>query len=147
MLNQVGNKPSWRDKLLEAGTRELGIDCSVLISVVSDLMIDREMAVSIYIRAIGDTKLPEEVWKKIAEANGIILYEGTKREQTSSSICGSCGTCGGCKEVKKREEVKKWKNCEVCNEIIWDRGIKYCSQKCAYKVIDNNRIKRNKIKH
>ena len=82
MENQVINQPKWQDKFLEAGTKELGIDCSVLIKTVSDLMISREMAVSLYTRALGDTKFPEEVWKKIANANRDILGIEKKKDST-----------------------------------------------------------------
>ncbi len=34
---------------------------------------ERKKIVTLYMLAIGDTKLPEKVWKKIAKVNKIVL--------------------------------------------------------------------------
>lgn len=37
ILNRTKNE-KWQDKFLQAGTKELGIDCSVLIKTVSEII-------------------------------------------------------------------------------------------------------------
>lgn len=71
----------WQDKFLNAGTEKGLGDLSMMIGVVGEILEaerqKREEQAKRYItlmnQALGETELPEDVWKKIARVNQLIL--------------------------------------------------------------------------